>query len=143
MIGNETAIQRVLEADGWGTSINTAYVERANGTLRHKNRRLTRKTYGFSKKTDLHQAQLAIETFHYNFIQYQDALRLPLPRTHLNQPKWQQRTPAMAQGITDHRWSFDELFWFVTPPKKLRFKPLSGGTMRIIRIKRGTTDDLE
>ncbi len=56
VIGNETAIRQVLEADGWGTTINTAYVERANGTVRHKNRRLTRKTYGFSKKTDLHRA---------------------------------------------------------------------------------------
>ena len=64
VIGNETAIRQVLEADGWGTTINTAYVERANGTVRHKNRRLTRKTYGFSKKTDLHRAQLAVETFH-------------------------------------------------------------------------------
>lgn len=137
VIGNETAIRQVLEANGWGTTINTAYVERANGTVRHKNRRLPRKTYGFSKKTDWHRAQLAVETLHYSFLQCQDALRLPLPRTQLSQPKWQRHTPAMAEGITDHRWSFEELFWFVTPPQKTLMQPTLSGDHDELSVSKG------
>jgi hypothetical protein len=32
-----------------------------------------------------------------------------------------QRTPAMATGLTDHRWPVAELFFFKVPPP--RWKP--------------------
>jgi hypothetical protein len=29
--------------------------------------------------------------------------------------KWRQRTPAMAEGLTDHIWSLEEMFTFRVP----------------------------
>ncbi len=42
-----------------GQHLNTAFVERQNGTMHHQNRRFTRKTRGFSKKDDWMDRQLA------------------------------------------------------------------------------------
>jgi hypothetical protein len=40
---------------------------------------------------------------------YHDSLRLAAPE---NVPrKWQERTPAMAAGLTDHRWTLRELVY--------------------------------
>ena len=42
----------------------------------------------------------------YNFC-WEQSLRLPGPAG--TGPKWQERTPAMAAGLTDHRWTMHEL----------------------------------
>ena len=48
----------------------------------------------------------------YNFCWYHDSLQLAAPE---NAPrKWRERTPAMAAGLTDHRW---------TLPERLLLKP--------------------
>ena len=31
----------------------------------------------------------------------------------------EERTPAMAAGITDHRWSLEELLAFAVPPSEI------------------------
>lgn len=76
------------------SAIETTYIERFNGTLRQWCKRLTRKTYAFSKKWEMLEAALALEFAHYNFC-----------RTH----KTLKRTPAMAAGLADHPWSVEEL----------------------------------
>src|ERR671915_2219727 len=49
----------------------------------------------------------------YNFCWYHDSLRLAAPE---NAPrKWQERTPAMAAGLTDHRWTLRELLLLKVP----------------------------
>jgi len=45
-------IKALIEKSSVSKNINTAFVERSNGTLREFNRRLTRKTHGFSKKSE-------------------------------------------------------------------------------------------
>jgi IS1 family transposase len=74
--------------------ISTSYVERQNLTMRMGMRRFTRLTNGFSKKLDNHMAAIALHFMHYNFA-----------RTH----KTLERTPAMAAGVADHRWSLTEI----------------------------------
>jgi IS1 family transposase len=74
--------------------ISTSYVERQNLTMRMNMRRFTRLTNGFSKKLENLEAAVALHFAHYNFI-----------RTH----KTLRTTPALAAGITDHRWTFEEL----------------------------------
>ncbi|CAN5732144.1 hypothetical protein BH20ACT11_BH20ACT11_14860 [soil metagenome] len=37
----------------------------------------------------------------------------------LGKPSEEQRTPAMAAGLTDHRWSMEELLMFAVPPAEL------------------------
>jgi hypothetical protein len=49
----------------------------------------------------------------YNFCWYHDSLRLVAPEgTHR---KWQERTPAMAAGLTNHRWAMRELLLLKIP----------------------------
>lgn len=76
------------------SEIETTYIERFNGTLRGWLCRLTRKTYACSKDWDMVEAALALLFASYSFCKAPGTLR---------------KTPAMAVGLTDHRWSMDEL----------------------------------
>ena len=48
-------------------AINTAFVERQNGTDRHRNARKARKTYRFSKDWRYHEAVTYLTLYSYNF----------------------------------------------------------------------------
>jgi len=76
--------------------VSTSYVERQNLTMRMSMRRFTRLTNGFSKKVENHAAAVSLHFFHYNFC-----------RVHMSLGKGV--TPAMAAGVTDHRWSVEDL----------------------------------
>jgi len=76
------------------THISTSFVERQNLTMRMGMRRFTRLTNGFSKKVQNHAAMVAIHFMHYNFARIHKTLRV---------------TPAMAGGLADHVWSFEEI----------------------------------
>jgi hypothetical protein len=89
--------------------ISTVYIERHNLTLRHENRRLTRKTIAFSKKVKELHGQMFVYQGYYNFVRPHRALRLPYPEVNGTTRRWQPRTPAMAVGLSDHIWSLREL----------------------------------
>lgn len=74
--------------------ISTSYVERHNLTMRMQIRRFTRLTNAFSKKLVNLKAALALYFAHYNFVRIHRTLRVTL---------------AMAAGITDHIWNWNEL----------------------------------
>ena len=74
--------------------ISTSCVERANLTMRMSMRRFTRLTSGFSKKAENHTHAVAIHFMYDNFGRYHQTLR---------------STPAMRAGVTDHRWSLEEI----------------------------------
>lgn len=75
--------------------ISTSYMERWNLTLRMQNRRFTRLTNGFSKKFENHCHMLSITLTYYNFCRKHISLK--------------GRTPAMAAGLTDYRWTAADL----------------------------------
>lgn len=84
----------------------TIHVERLNGTLRDRLNALTRKTHAFAKKDETWDALLGLQLFDHNFQRAHRALRLLLvDGVH----RYQHRSPAMALGLTEHRWSFLEL----------------------------------
>ena len=56
--GDTDAINARLRTSPASTTINTSFVERENFTLRQRNRRLTRKTSGFSKELPWLEKQL-------------------------------------------------------------------------------------
>lgn len=89
--------------------ITTVYIERHNLTLRHDNRRLTRKTIAFSKKVEGLKAQMSLYQVYYNFVRPHRALRLRVVDDESSLRRWQQRTPTMAAGLSDHIWSLREL----------------------------------
>jgi hypothetical protein len=94
---------------------HTAYIERTNLTSRQMNGRLVRKTLSFSKELRLLKAASTLEDALYNFTRPVKTLRVELANPS-KQARWQQRTPAMAAGLTDHIWTAKELLHFVLVP---------------------------
>ena len=89
-------------------AINTAFVERHNGTDRNRNGRKVRKTYCFSKDWQVHEAVTYFTMYSYNFCWPVRTLRV-----RGTTGAWEQRTPAMTAGLTDHVWSLAE--WLTYP----------------------------
>jgi IS1 family transposase len=58
--GTEAGVARALEQSPVSPSVNTSFVERHNGTDRHRNARKVRKTYRFSKDWGVHAAMTAL-----------------------------------------------------------------------------------
>jgi hypothetical protein len=98
-----------VDSDGY---IGTSYVERMNLTIRTSLVRFVRKTMNFSKKMKMHTRAFDLFQAWYNFIKPHDSLKL---RIDSGNRKWFQRTPAMAERITDHIWSLKELLTFRVP----------------------------
>lgn len=73
--------------------ISTSYAEPQNLTMRMHMRRFTRLTNGFSKRFNNHCNMIAIYTVWYNWIRIHKTLRV---------------TPAMAAGLTDRLWSWED-----------------------------------
>ena len=94
---------------------HTAYIERTNLTSRTMNGRLVRKTLSFSKELRFLEASTTLEDALYNFTRPVKTLRVELPNPS-KQARWQQRTPAMAAGLTDHIWTVQELLTKVLVP---------------------------
>jgi hypothetical protein len=92
---------------------HTAYVERTNLTSRHMNGRLVRKTLTFSKELRYLEAACAWEDWVYNLTRTVKTLR---QEVNTEQQKWEQRSPAMAAGLTDHVWTVKELLTTVIVP---------------------------
>jgi len=116
ILGTEANIVDILKADGCGSQINTAYVERDNLTSRQSNGRLVRKTLSHSKKKSFLQRQIELEDAVFNFVRPHSALKVEVAYATSHGRKWQLRTPAMAAGLTDHVWTLDELLSYRLPP---------------------------
>src|SRR5205085_5664156 len=81
----------------------TVHVERLNGALRDRLNALTGKTHAFAKRDATFDALVGLQLFDHNFHRPHRALRLQAcDGVH----RYQQRSPAMALGATDHLWSF-------------------------------------
>jgi IS1 family transposase len=111
--GTVTAVLAALAISTVSDNVNTEFVERQNGTDRHRNARKARKTYRFSKDWEIHEAVSYFSLFSYNFC-------WPVRTLHQKDTdgKWQARTPAMAAGLTDHVWSIRE--WLSFPAVQRR-----------------------
>ena len=86
--------------------INTAYIERLNATFRTRLAPLVRRTRaGAHKRCTLEWGMWLVGSC-YNFVWVHRSLG-------------EERTPAMAAGLTDHRWTMEELLAFPVPPAEL------------------------
>lgn len=113
IFGNEDEVKELLESSKVSNSINTSFIERNNLTLRQGNRRLTRKSNGFSKKRHKLESQLHLFFGYYHFVRPHGSLRI---EANEQRRRWKYRTPAMASGISDHIWSMNELLNCWIPP---------------------------
>lgn len=113
--GTQEQIDLLLAQTQGGGVINTAFIERLNATFRSRLCALVRRGRALARqKTSLRAAMYLVGTV-YNFCTYHKSLRVPiyLPR---NRVRWIQRTPAIAAGIANHRWTVNELLSFQVPP---------------------------
>src|SRR5262249_35720116 len=109
--GTAAAITAVLQAPGTGTGINTAYIERLNATFRGALSPLARRGRAIARGAGALTAGMYLVGCAYNFCWAHDSLRVAA-RTGRRR-KWQGQTPAMAAGLTDHRWTMRE--WLSRP----------------------------
>jgi hypothetical protein len=91
---------------GLGSTIHTAFMERWYGTLRGLCAPLRRRTRCSSLSQSRHRARVWLLVDLYNFV---------LPHKSLRQ-QGRPRTPAMAQGLADHVWSYGDYLWYPVHP---------------------------
>ncbi len=108
VFGTMAAVVSALGMSKVSRTINTAFIERENGTARHRNARKVRKSYRFSKEWRLREAVTFFTMYSYNFCWAVRTLDDKDDHGH-----WQSRSPAMAAGLTDHVWSMAE--WLAMP----------------------------
>jgi IS1 family transposase len=108
--------QLLLKRSGGGSMLNTAFIERFNGTMRERLATLTRKCRHPAHRLQALQTGMYLIGCTYNFC---------WPHQTLSSPKGEERsqrvfgacTPAIASGVTDHIWSVWELLGYrVAPP---------------------------
>jgi IS1 family transposase len=108
VFGTVLRVLTALAQSAVSTAINTAFVERHDGTDRNRNARKVRKSYCFSKNWEVHEALTYFTLYSYNFCWPVRTLRVRDAAGH-----WRQRTPAMAAGLSDHIWTLFE--WLTFP----------------------------
>lgn len=124
--GTTEAIAAALAVTGGGTVINTASSERLNATFRSALAPLVRRGRALAHTEEMLTAGRYLGGCAYHFCWYHRSLRLRAPTA--AQPKWQERTPAIAAGLTDHCWTMQELLSYQVPlpawvPPKRRGRP--------------------
>ena len=129
-------IRHLIAASQGPGMINTAFIERLNATFRQRLACLSRRTRALARQPETLQAGMYLLGCVYNLCTYHQSLRVPLYLAY-GQCRWLKRTPAIAAGLTDHRWTIPELLLFKVPPPrwsppKRRGRP-SKETLRLIQ----------
>jgi hypothetical protein len=119
VFGTWAAVQQVLAAYGW--QINTAFIERANLSIRQHVAAVGRRVMTLCKDEAGLCQQLALYQVYYNFCLPHASLRQLLPQPVPTNgsgsvKRWRPCTPAMAAGLTDHVWTLQEVLRFRVPP---------------------------
>ena len=107
--GSSVVAARLMAQTPGCLVLNTAYIERLNGTFRARLAPLARRTHHLVHRKEVLHAGMYLVGALYNFCTVHASLTLA---------SGEQRTPAMAVGLTDHCWSVEELLWHrVAPPR--------------------------
>jgi IS1 family transposase len=108
IFGTAATVAAALADSAASRTINTAFVERHNGTDRNRNARKVRKTYCFSKDWWIHRAASLFSNYSYNFC---------WPVRTLKAKGGPAQTPAMLAKLADHVWTLAE--WIKRPAVQL------------------------
>ena len=120
-LGTEGDLKRALQRLGFSGRLNTAFIERVNLTVRHGVAALARRTWATAQQSSHLLAHLEWWRAYYHFVRPHAALRVALvqPRERggrLVTQRYRQRTPAMAAGRTNRRWTAREVLSCPLPP---------------------------
>ena len=102
----EQVVEFINGLKNGGKTVNTSYDERFNLTLRSCLCALVRRTLAAAKLKEELEGQMFLFPVYYNFIR---------PHTSLTLGKGigkEKRTPAIAAGLTDHIWSWEEVLLY-------------------------------
>jgi transposase-like protein len=112
--GTAAAVRRVLAETGTGSGINTAYIERLNATFRGALAPMARRSRRLLARPAQLTAAMWLVGSLYNWCWEHRALQqVGVVHGHLQVIG---QTPAMAAGLTDHRWSVVEFLRYQVPP---------------------------
>jgi transposase-like protein len=111
--GSEQAIAAVLAAPRSGTGINPSYIERLNATFRASLAPVVRRGRALAHTAAVLTAGMWLVGCADNFCWLHESLRVRAPAGACW--KWQERTPAMAAGLTNHRGTMRELVCYQVP----------------------------
>ncbi len=120
-LGTEDALKAALQGLGLSGRLNTAFIERVNLTIRRGIAALARRTWATAQQSPHLLAHLEWWRAYYHFVRPHASLRMAFvqPRerggTRLAQ-RYRQRTPAMAAGRTNRRWTAGEVLCYPLPP---------------------------
>jgi transposase-like protein/IS1 family transposase len=123
--GSYQALRTSLQGLGLSGTLNTAFVERVNLTLRRGIAALARRTWATAQMAPQLLAHLDWWRAYYHFARPHASLRVPLAQPSAGggrrRPRrYRQRTPAMAAGLTGRRWSVRELLLLPLLPAAAR-----------------------
>jgi IS1 family transposase len=120
-LGTKQQVDEALAAGSTAATINTSYVERLHGTQRHFNARKARKVYTFSKELLFHVAVTWLCVVFYNYGWTPRTLREQIQE---EPPRYHYRTPAMVAGLTEQRWSLENLLTYpLFPTRQQQINP--------------------
>ncbi len=138
----------LLAASHGGTVLNTAFIERLNGTMRERLASLTRKCRHAARRLTALESGMWLLGCTYNFCWPHH--ELSRRAAHAQGVKGEvPLTPAMASGLTDHVWSIQELLSYRMAPApwvvpnrrgRPRMQPLPGpGKLQrsLVRLRKG------
>ncbi len=113
-LGTEDALKAALQGLGLSGRLNTAFIERVNLTVRHGVAALARRTWATAQQSPHLLAHLEWWRAYYHFVRPHASLRVRLvqPRERGGKrvaQRYRQRTPAMAAGRTNRRWTAREV----------------------------------
>ena len=114
--GSAARVARLVQISQGAGGINTAFIERLTATFRQRLACLTRRSRALARSPQTLRAAMFLVGTVYDFCTFHQSLRLPLLIGSHGQRHWVPRTPALAAGLTDHRWSVLELLTFKIPP---------------------------
>jgi transposase-like protein/IS1 family transposase len=107
--------QALLSASQGGTVLNTAFIERLNGTIRQRLASLTRKCRHAARRLAALESGMWLLGCSYNLCWPHHELSRRAARVQGVRGEVP-LTPAMASGLTDHVWSIQELLSYRVAP---------------------------
>jgi transposase-like protein/IS1 family transposase len=131
--GSLERANQLLEQTRGGKELNTAFIERFNGTMRERQARLTRRCRHAARRVDTLKSGMWLVGCTYNFCWPHHELSRRLAKAQGSKGKVL-ITPAMASGITDHVWSVREVLTYRIVPApwiapKRRGRPKGSGQL--------------
>ena len=133
VVGTAATVEAALAASRGGTTINTAYIERLNATLRDHLAPLVRRRRTPAQGAAVIEDGLPLLRLAYNWCWAHESLRLRAIGTG---HRYLERTPAMAAGLADRPYTLGEVlrlpahpFPLTAPAPRRRGRPSARGRL--------------